>query len=223
MYSAWLSSILPCSAETSTRPSISTSVRISWCEASRTPSSAEDRARGGVEQPVEREEDEIDDVERIGDPQRHRLGLADGKRLRHLLAEHDVERGEDQEADEEGGEVERRRRACRAASRSGSRSAGDRRLADPAEAERGHGDAELAAGEIGLDVPEHVLGEPARRSGPPRRARRCGSRAILTSANSAATKKALAASRKTARSRLRTVRSSSCRLGPAGSFPRCSP
>ena len=38
MYSAWPSSILPCSADTSTSPSISTSVRISWCEPSLTPS-----------------------------------------------------------------------------------------------------------------------------------------------------------------------------------------
>ena len=32
-------------------------------------------------------------------------------------------------------------------------------FADPAEAEGGHGDAELAAGEIGLDIAQHVLGE----------------------------------------------------------------
>ena len=36
---------------------------------------------------------------------------------------------------------------------------GDRGLADPAEAERGHGDAELAAGEIGFDVFQHDLRE----------------------------------------------------------------
>src|SRR5439155_23391691 len=34
---------------------------------------------------------------------------------------------------------------------------GDRRLADPTEAEGRHGDAELAAGEIGLDVAQHPL------------------------------------------------------------------
>ena len=32
----------------------------------------------------------------------------------------------------------------------------DRRLADPAEAERGHGDAELAGREIGLELVEHA-------------------------------------------------------------------
>ena len=81
----------------------------------------QDRARGGVEQPVERVEDDEGDVERIGDPQRHRLGLADGERLRHLLADDDVQRGEDEEADQEGGEVDAPSRACRAASSSGSR------------------------------------------------------------------------------------------------------
>ena len=47
----------------------------------------------------------------------------------------------------------------------GSSSAETRRFADPAEPERRHGDAELAAGEIGLDVAHHVLQQRARRSG----------------------------------------------------------
>ena len=175
MYSAWLSSILPCSAETSTSPSISTSVRISWCDASRDAEAAQDGARRRVEQPVQRIEEHEGDVQRIGDPQRHRLGLADRQGLRHLLADHDVQRREDQEADQERGEMQRRlghaeRREHRLEQcRHG-------RLADPAEAERGHGDAELAAGEIGFDVAAASLARGARRSGLLRPARRCGSR-----------------------------------------------
>ena len=41
-----------------------------------------------------------------------------------------------------------------------------RRLADPAKTERRHRDAELAAGEIGLDVAHDVLHQPcAERDG----------------------------------------------------------
>ena len=62
----------------------------------------------------------------------------------------------------------------------------DRRLADPAEAERGHRDAELAAGEIGLDVAQHLLHQAGAealllRHGVDAEA------AVFTSANSAAT------------------------------------
>ena len=37
---------------------------------------------------------------------------------------------------------------------------GDRRLADPAQAQRGHGDAELAGGQIGLQMLEDPGGQP---------------------------------------------------------------
>ena len=68
----------------------------------------------------------------------------------------------------------------------------DRRLADPAEAERGHGDAELAGGEIGLEVIEHAQRQAGGAAALLGHGSRCGSRRTLTSANSAATKKAFA-------------------------------
>ena len=116
----------------------------------------QDRARGGVEQPVQRIEQQKRDVERIRDPLRHRHRLPDRQRLRHLLADHDMQRGEHQEADQERREVQCRfRHSERDQNRVQQRR--NRRLADPAEAERGHGDAELATGEIGLDVAQHLL------------------------------------------------------------------
>jgi hypothetical protein len=118
---------------------------------------AQDRARRVVQQPVQRIEKDEGEVEGIGDPQRHGLRLADGQRLRHLLADDDMQRGEDEEADQEGGQMDR---LLGQAHRHEHRleEGCDRRLADPAEAERGHGDAELAAGEIGFDIGE----EPQR-------------------------------------------------------------
>ena len=127
----------------------------------RDPDQPEDAAGGGVERPVERPADEVEGVQRPGDGQGGRLGLADGEGLRHLLAQHDVERGEQQEADRErdavqGGGVEARE------PEQGLQEGRDHRLADPAEAERGHRDAELAGGEVGLEAARDVQRQPCR-------------------------------------------------------------
>ena len=120
------------------------------------PKQPQDRARGLVEQPVQRIEHDEGDVQRIGDPLRHRLRLPDRQGLGHLLADHDVQRGEQQKAAEKRDEVKRRvRQPERHQQRLEQRR--DGRLADPAEPQRRHGDAELAAGEIGLDIGHHVL------------------------------------------------------------------
>ena len=116
----------------------------------------QDRARRAVEQPVQRIEHQVGEVKRIGDPLRDRHRLPDRECLRHLLADHDVQRREHQEAGQERGEVQR---GIRHSERDQNRPEQSRngRFADPAEAERGHGDAELAAGEIGFDVAHHAL------------------------------------------------------------------
>ena len=116
---------------------------------------AQNASRGRVEQPVERIEHDVRGIQRIGDPLRDRHGPADRKRLRHLLADHDMQGGEHQEPCQERGEVESGfRQPQRLEKRSEQRR--DRGLADPAEAERGHGDAKLAARQIGLDVVHHA-------------------------------------------------------------------
>ena len=95
-------------------------------------------------------------MKRIRDPLRDRHRLPDRERLRHLLADHDVQRGEHQEPGEKRHEVQRAFRHSKwNQQRFEQRRNGG--FADPAEAERGHGDAELAAGEIGLDVAHHAV------------------------------------------------------------------
>ena len=90
-------------------------------------------------------------MQRQRHPQGHRLRLADGEGLGHLLADDDVQRGEDEEADDEADRVQQLRiDAGRHQHRLEQR--GDRRLAQPAEAQRRHGDAELAGGQIGLEL-----------------------------------------------------------------------
>ena len=115
MYSAWLSShlaVLGGDVDEALDLVVGQDVLV---RAFRDAEQSEDRARGVVEQPVQRIEQHERDVERISDPLRHRLRLADRQRLRHLLAEDDVKRREDEEADDESGEVDRPTRACRAA------------------------------------------------------------------------------------------------------------
>ena len=86
---------------------------------------------------------------------------------------------------------------------------GEGRLADPAERQRGDGDAELGRGEVGIEVAEGSLqragiGRPASTSSVTRLRR------TATRENSAATKKPLAKTRaKTARIRRREIRGSS--------------
>jgi len=119
----------------------------------------QDPGRHRIEQPVQRIEGDEGDVERIGYPQRYRLRFADRQGLRHLLADDDVQRREQQKADDESGQMDRLvRHAQRLEHRRQQRR--NRRLADPTEAERGHGDAELAAGEISFDMAEDVLDQP---------------------------------------------------------------
>ena len=66
---------------------------------------ANDRVGGAVENVDERIHHPVKYVERQRRPERHRLGLADCHRLGRLLAQHDVEVGNERECD-------RRRRCC---------------------------------------------------------------------------------------------------------------
>ena len=59
-------------------------------------------------------------MQRGRDPERDRLGLADREGLGHLLADDDVQRGEDQEADEERDRVQRRLAQAQRPGRAGS-------------------------------------------------------------------------------------------------------
>jgi hypothetical protein len=119
----------------------------------------QDGARGRIEQPVQRVKQDVGYIERINDPLRHRLRLPDCQGLRHLLADHDVQRRKHKKSGQERGQMERRFRHAERPQQ-GVEQGRDRWLADPAETEGCHGDAELAAGEIGLDVAHDVAHQP---------------------------------------------------------------
>ena len=117
---------------------------------------SQDPTRRRIEQPVQRIEHDERDMERIGNPLRHRPRFADRQRLGHLLAKHNVQRREHQKADQERREMQRRVWHAERLE-DGLQNARHRRLTDPAETERGHRDAELAARQIGFDIAHHLL------------------------------------------------------------------
>jgi hypothetical protein len=95
---------------------------------------------------------------RIGAEQRYGFGLADGEGLGNLLADDDVQRREDEKADQERSGVQhRRRQPCGLEDRLEERS--DRRLADPAKTQRRHGDAKLTGRQIGFEILHDLLRE----------------------------------------------------------------
>ena len=106
---------------------------------------------------------DIEDPERDRRPQRDRLGALDGQRLGGQLAQHRVQEGDDGQADARPpgcGPCARSRRPRRAA---GPEQRGEGGLAQPAQGQRGQGDAELAGRQIGGEL----LGDGEQQPGAP--------------------------------------------------------
>jgi hypothetical protein len=95
---------------------------------------AQNGARGVVQEPVERPEQNVRRVQRVRDPERHGLRVSDGEGLGHLLADDDVERREDQKADQERDQVDGLFAEAERG-KHGPHDGRDRGLAHPAEAE----------------------------------------------------------------------------------------
>ena len=152
----------------------------------------ENRPARLVEEVVEWPDDQIARMQRVGAPDRDRLGLSDGKGFGNLLAHHDVQRRENQKAGYERGGVQY---GIRNPQRMKHRlqQCGNRRFAHPAESKRCHGDTELAGGEIGLEIRLDAQCQPGGAL-PATAALSIRNPRALTSANSAATKKPFAVS-----------------------------
>ena len=127
-----------------------------------------DRVRGDLQEPGERLDDLLQDLERNRDRLRDRLGPLQRERLRHELAERDAEVGEDQECERVGDRVRER----------GVEVVGQERLADGTEGDPEDRDPDLdRADELDRVVHqvERGTGTPAAgvglglEPGPPRR------------------------------------------------------
>jgi len=123
------------------------------------PDHPQQRVRGGVQQPDHRVEGDSEPVQSACHPARRGLRVDDRVDLRHLLADGDVQRRRD-EVGEDQGDHHRHAVADRVAERI-LQQAGDRRLAQEADAQRGHRDAELAGRQVlvdAIDLAQHQGG-----------------------------------------------------------------
>ena len=106
-----------------------------------------------VEQPDRRRRHAVEGEERTGEVTTHRLRTQERDGLRSEFAEYDVEVRDEDEGDDDGRRVECRRprgEAQRAEQRLDR--PGDRRLADPAQAERREGDPELGTRDGAVEI-----------------------------------------------------------------------
>jgi hypothetical protein len=106
---------------------------------------------GAVQQPDEWRKRPHEELRRLHDDQRRRFGAFECDRFRRELAEDDMQRRHDRERNgyryAVGGRL---RDGGRQEGEAGLDHRGERRLANPAEAEAGHGDAQLCRGDVVL-------------------------------------------------------------------------
>ena len=126
-----------------------------------------ERAHDGAPHAVQKADERPEDPhEQLGGPrhdERGPLGVLQGNRLRRELAEHDVKRGDHGKRDSEGDRVGRGHRHAVAEDPEGGFNDGcECRLADPAEPEARHRDAELRRGDVAVGVGERAP-DDARR------------------------------------------------------------
>ena len=117
------------------------------------------------------------------------LGVLDRVELRDDLADDDLRAGDQQVGDHDRDRD--RGRVPSASSEHRLEHVRDRRLAERADADRGHRDPDLAGGDVVADLVELRERQRARRARPPRPAPRAAARRERTSAYSAITKNAL--------------------------------
>ena len=112
----------------------------------------QDRVGAGVEQVNRRVHGPVEQVQRHGGPQRQGLGLADGPRLGCQLTDHDVQVGNDKEGSKERYALDHFRRRYANSAQQRLQDVRKRRFADPAQAQRGQGNTQLAGRQVGVEL-----------------------------------------------------------------------
>ena len=112
----------------------------------------EDGVGAGVEQPDRRVHQPVEEVQRHRRPQRQQFRLADRPGLGRQLADHDVQVGNDEERGEEGDTADQFVGMHADHRQQRFQEFGEGRLADPAQAQGGQGYAQLAGGQVGVQL-----------------------------------------------------------------------
>ena len=85
----------------------------------------------------------FENIKRFGNDKRIGFGVLNSQRLRHQFAEHHVQKGNETESDAEADRMQQYFVVGKIMSEQVFQQVGNRRFADPAEAERGQRDAKL--------------------------------------------------------------------------------
>ena len=112
----------------------------------------QNRVGAGVEQVNRRVHGPVEQVQRHGGPQRQGLGLADGPRLGCQFTDHDMQVGNDKEGGKERYALDHFRRRHADGAQQRLQDVRKRRLADPAKAQRGQGNTQLAGRQVGVEL-----------------------------------------------------------------------
>ena len=113
----------------------------------------------GIEEPDGWSEEGVEEAEGARDPEGGGDGFADGEDFGGLFAEGDVEGGDGGESDRESGVLDHRWGGDADFQEKRLEHLGEERFADPAEAEAGESDSELAGGEVGFEILGEMMGE----------------------------------------------------------------
>lgn len=116
---------------------------------------AQDGVGAGIEQVDGRVHQPVEQVQRYRRPQRQQLGFADRPGFGRQLADHDVQVGNDKERGEERHAADHFRGVHAYGAQQRLQQVGERRLTDPAQAQGGQGDAQLAGRQVGVQLAVH--------------------------------------------------------------------
>jgi len=122
---------------------------------------AQDSVGAGVEQVDGRVHGPVEQVQRHGGPQRQQLGLADRPRLGRQFADHDVQVRNDEEGDKERHRLDHFSAVHAQVSQQRFEQVGERWFTDPAQAQRGEGDAQLAGRKVGVELVVYLAQDAA--------------------------------------------------------------
>jgi len=126
---------------------------------------AQHHVGAGIEHEDEGVHGPVETVERQGAPQGDRLGNADRQRFRRQFADHDVQEGDDAEGDHEGDAMDDFLGGDAGQCEQRFEQAGKGRFADPAQAEGGEGDAQLAGRQVGVELAVDFREDAAAQAG----------------------------------------------------------
>ena len=132
------------------------------------PHQFENQIRGAVQDPEEREENEVKNPERNSNQEANLLRRPDGDRFWHQLTEDDVHPRDDGKGHRKGDRMNRLGRHRKIErGQNVEKEFGKRRFSDPSQAKRSECNSQLGGRKVGVEAVDHPLRNPRDRVPPP--------------------------------------------------------